>query len=580
LGGLAGFRGKEGMGPAGIPVEESQFCQCRDIRNRSGLGFPSLQESVLDKHELGHKIDTSSDPKAQQRYRILFWLCLSGVTLLRLMIAGSFGLGVDESHYVIYSRHLAWGYYDHPPMVAFLAYFTHLLGDGFFFARLGPIICSTASFIVLRRLALSLYRDERIAFCSFVVLNLMPFQHLLTVSLLPDATLNLFWGCALLTFWTAVQTGRFSLWLATGVFFGCALLSKYHAVLLPGCLFLFLISSRGHRFLVKKPAFWVMLLVGFLIFLPNVLWNQQNDWVSYKYQFGHGTRGSFAVDKIFTVFGAQLGVWSPLIFALLIVTFVILLRQKSSSPADRFTLWTSLPVFAFFCGIGTTGEILPHWVAVGWFTGSIALSSLVLARVHLPGKQGLRWRRWSLAAGLIGLFTTAGLYAGMYFPILPPLYNKARDVSLALNQWIPVVKPMEPFKPEFDITNELHGWDQIAEKVEAVRRAMPRPEKTFVFCHRFYTTSQLAVHLHPDTVATTLGPRLDQYRLWFSPSEHTGWDALYIAEDRFGTEPARYLPLFQQGETTSIPFTVTRNRLVAREIEIYRCYGFKGKFKD
>jgi hypothetical protein len=524
-------------------------------------------------------MDTSLDPNTQNRYRLLYWLCLAGLTLLRLIISGSFGLGVDESHYLVYSRHLAWGYYDHPPMVAFLAAFTNLMGESFFFVRLGPIICSTVSFIVLRLLALSLYRDERIAFCSLVVLNLMPFQHLLTVSLLPDATLNLFWGCALFGFWAAVQTDRFSLWLATGFFFGCALLSKYHAVLLPACFFLFLISSREHRFLLKKPGFWAALLVGFLVFLPNILWNHRNDWVSYKYQLGHGTKGGFAFDKVLSVIGAQLGVWSPLIFALLIVTFVILLRRKSSSSADRFTLWTSLPVFAFFCGIGTTGEILPHWPAVGWFAGSIALSSVVLTKVGQPGKAGLRWRRWSFSAALIGFLITAALYLGMFYLIIPPLYNKARDVSLALNRWIPDMRPMEPFKPEFDITNELHGWDQVGEKVEAVKRAMPRPEKTFIFCHRFYTTSQLAVHLDPDTVATTLGPKLDQYHLWFSPSEYIGWDALFVSEDRFVTDPTRYLPLFQQREDSPIPFTVTRNHLVAHEIEIYKYYGFRGKFQ-
>ncbi|MCJ7776332.1 MAG: hypothetical protein MUP08_08090, partial [Desulfobulbaceae bacterium] len=43
---------------------------------------------------------------------------------------GSFALGTDESHYVLFSRHLAWGYFDHPPMVAFLAALTTLAGDG------------------------------------------------------------------------------------------------------------------------------------------------------------------------------------------------------------------------------------------------------------------------------------------------------------------------------------------------------------------------------------------------------------------------------------------------------------------
>ncbi len=525
-------------------------------------------------------MNTPLNPLTQKNYRNLFWWCLSGLTLLRLAISGSFGLGVDESHYLMYSRHLSWGYFDHPPMVAFLAALTQLMGDSLFFVRLGPIVCSTLGFIILRRLALSLYEDEQIAFWSFIVLNLMPFQQLLTVALLPDATLNLFWGGTLLAFWAAIKKDRLSLWVTAGILFGLGLLSKYHAILLPACLFLFFISSQKHRFRLIKPAPWIALTFGFLVFLPNILWNAKNEWVSYKFQLAHGGKGNFAVDKIFEVLGGQIGAWSPLIFGLLVVTFVTLLRQKESSSADRFVVWTSLPVFAFFCGIGTTGKILPHWPAVGWFTGSIALSALVLKKIHQPNKKtGLLWKRWSVAAGLIGLIMTLVLYIGMYFPFINPLYNKTRNISLTLNQWLPIIKPMKPFKPQYDIMNELYGWDEIGKEVEAIKKAMPRPEKTFVFSHRFFTMSQLAVSLQPDTIPTTLGRRMDQYHLWFSPEEYIGWDALLIDEDRYAAGPDHYLSLFDKGERRPFSFTVQRKGWIAHEIKIYKYYGFKGEFE-
>jgi len=136
----------------------------------------------------------SKPPKiSQATYRTLFWLFLTGITAFRLLLANKFGLGVDESHYLLYSRHLAWGYFDHPPMVAFLAALTTLFGDSVFFARLGPILCSAASLILLRYLALALYRNERVALGAAILIHLMPYQHLLLVGLLPDAVLNVFW---------------------------------------------------------------------------------------------------------------------------------------------------------------------------------------------------------------------------------------------------------------------------------------------------------------------------------------------------------------------------------------------------
>ena len=174
-------------------------------------------------------MQSSPPQKNQQIYRTLFWLFLTLITIFRLLLADKFGLGVDESHYLLYSRHLAWGYFDHPPMVAFLAALTTLFGDGVFWVRLGPILCSTASLILLRYLVLTLYQDERLAFGSMVLLQMMPYQHLLMVALLPDATLNLFWCGTLLAVWKAIKTGKWSMWILSGLLFGGTLLSDGYA---------------------------------------------------------------------------------------------------------------------------------------------------------------------------------------------------------------------------------------------------------------------------------------------------------------------------------------------------------------
>ena len=43
------------------------------------------------------------------------WLCLA--VLIHLLIGFSIELSVDEAHYVLYAKHLAWSYFDHPPLV-------------------------------------------------------------------------------------------------------------------------------------------------------------------------------------------------------------------------------------------------------------------------------------------------------------------------------------------------------------------------------------------------------------------------------------------------------------------------------
>ena len=523
----------------------------------------------------------SSYNTSQSTYRTLFWCLLIALTIFRLFLVNKFGLGVDESHYLLYSRKLAWGYFDHPPMVAFLAALTTMLGDSVFFVRLGPIVCTALSLILLRYLALALYRDERIAFWAALTLNLMPYQQVLMVGLLPDATLNLFWCGTLLALWYALKTGRWSLWILTGLLFGGALLSKYHAVLLALCLLGYFITSSEHRYWLAKLQPWAAVIIGVGVFVPNIIWNARHDWVSYSYQLGQGSGDGLSLGDFFAAIGGQFAAWSPLIFGLLIAAGIVLARQKKLSSNDRFVIWTSIPLFVFFCLAGLTTKILPHWTTAGWWTGSIAVVTVVLQKVSPPSPSARRWRRWTVAAAVSGFLMSALLYLALCLPVAEPVYNWARDVSLKLNRQFPAVKVLKPFEPGNDISNDLFGWPKIAAGVEAIRAQMPHPEKTFVFSHRFFTASQIGVYLHPDTAATSLHRKFDQYHLWFAAPAHTGWDALLIVDHRRHLKRARrYQPLFEKMDPQPEPIQIFRQGRLAQDLVIYKYYGFKGKFEE
>jgi hypothetical protein len=526
-------------------------------------------------------MQSDTQNKFQATYRTLFWLLLTIVTASRLLLADKFGLGVDESHYLLYSRHLAWGYFDHPPMVAFLAALTSLLGDGVFLIRLGPIVCSAVSLILLRYLALALYRDERVGFWAAVLIHMMPYQHLLLVGLLPDATLNIFWCGTLLAVWRAMQSGKWSMWLLAGLLFGGALLSKYHAVLLALCLLGYFSTSAEHSFWLKKAQPYVAAGIGLIVFLPNILWNAHRDWLSYSYQLGQGRGDGLDAGHFLMAVGGQLGAWSPLIFGLLAAVLIALNRQGKISEADRFALWTSIPIFVFFCLAGFTSKILPHWTSMGWWTGSIAVTAVILQKTAGAKTAAKRWHRCSVAALVTGFTMSALLYMVLFLPVVSPVYNWARDISLNLNQKFPALKPLEPFEPGFDISNELFGWPEIARQVESIRAQMPHPAKTFVFAHRFHPTSQLAVYLKPDTVATTLHHRYNQYRLWFAPEKYMGWDALFIIDrKRHKKRAQRYRTLFDRLELQPTEIKIFRHGRLAQELNVYKYFGFKGNYEE
>src|SRR5580704_12397486 len=59
------------------------------------------------------------------------WIALAALTVARLLVAAVTPLSPDEAYYWVWSRALAGGYPDHPPMVAlWIRVGTFVAGDG------------------------------------------------------------------------------------------------------------------------------------------------------------------------------------------------------------------------------------------------------------------------------------------------------------------------------------------------------------------------------------------------------------------------------------------------------------------
>ena len=523
---------------------------------------------------------TAAAPESSQRnYRFFFWLLLTATTLVRLALADSIGLGVDESHYALYARRMAWGYLDHPPMVSWLAAPGLIYGDTSLPFRFLPILCNALSLVLLRALAIQLWKDERVAFWALAVLTLLPYQHLLMVALLPDAGLNLFWCATLLSFRHAILGSRRWPWALTGLFWGMALLAKYHALLLPVCMAGYLLTSRTQRRWLKKPLPYAALAIGMCVYSPNLIWNAENGWISYLFHLNRAGAGGFGIGNALSAIGGQLAAWSPLMLGLLVAAFAVIVRRAPPSDRQRFVLWFSLPVFAFFVGIGFFGKVLPHWTSPGWWCGSLALASITLSKVSAGNREAVRWRRTFTIGAVVGLSMTAALYVCLYQPIVEPVYRHLRSASLRLNRHIPSSRPLPPYQPKFDISNDLFGWNETAVQVNSILQTMPRPQETFIFTHRFFEASQLAIHLPEDVVVTTLGRRADQYRLWFDPDEYLGWDALFLDVDRRRQGPGRYRSLFEQAQADAGSWEVKRDGRPIRQISLHRYSGYRGRYQ-
>ena len=75
------------------------------------------------------------------------WLFVVSVAacLLRLFLAGHFGLTEDEAYYWTWAQRLDVGYFDHPPMIAWWI----AIGDGLKHSEWGVRLFNTVSFPIL-----------------------------------------------------------------------------------------------------------------------------------------------------------------------------------------------------------------------------------------------------------------------------------------------------------------------------------------------------------------------------------------------------------------------------------------------
>ena len=150
----------------------------------------------------------------------------------------------DEAYYALSGEHLAWGYFDHPPMVGLMTFLSSIFFSGALGVRFFTIIASCLSLFVIWLIAISRPFDKpkdlspinillffTIA-CSIVMFNIYGFVAT------PDAALILFSALFLFVYQRYLNKNSWKNALLMGVFMAGMIYSKYNAFLLLGLIVL------------------------------------------------------------------------------------------------------------------------------------------------------------------------------------------------------------------------------------------------------------------------------------------------------------------------------------------------------
>ena len=335
--------------------------------------------------------------------------------VLRLVYAGSVEMMPEETYYWNYSRHLDFGYLDHPPMVAWLIRAaTAIFGQTEFGVRAGALCCGAVTSIFVYKLARNLF-GEAAALAALLLTQALPYFFLSGLLMTPDAVMVAAWAGSLYFLERALLGGQSRAWLFAGLCLGIGMISKYSIALVGAAAVAFMLWDRESRRWWRRPEPYLAALLALAIFSPVIIWNAQHDWASFAFQTSRrlAEKPQFALHKL-------IGSILVLITPMGALAAVALLRRPAESidarviRRRRLTGLAILIPLSVFAAFSLRHEVKLDWTGALW---TAALPAMAFAMIKHAGMD--RFSRLIRAAWMPTIVAMLLIYgAGLQYLVL------------------------------------------------------------------------------------------------------------------------------------------------------------------
>lgn len=278
------------------------------------------------------------------------YIFLAGLLVVNVLQSAFTNMHADESYYWMYSQHLAWGYFDHPPMAAFLIF----LGDSVMHNELGlRLFFILVSILTVAMVVNELDEKKDVFFMALFILSFpLMHTHIGGFMALPDTPLVFFTLLFFLGYKKFVAAPNLKIALFLGFVAAAMIYSKYHAFVALGLIVL------SNLKLLKNKYFWVTVVVAILLLAPHVLWQIENHFPTFKYHLSGRTKPVrfWTVQNNIT---SQLLVAGPL--TCLIVFFGLSKFKVNHDPYKRAIIFSILGFYIFFFLMSFKNRIEAHY---------------------------------------------------------------------------------------------------------------------------------------------------------------------------------------------------------------------------
>jgi Dolichyl-phosphate-mannose-protein mannosyltransferase len=302
-----------------------------------------------------------------------YLIALSAIILLKAFVMiglisfGGIGLGPDEAQYWTWSQFLDWGYYSKPPGIAWQIWLgTKLFGNTELGVRFFSVVLSALLSYAVYLLALCCKTKPSTAFWAGVVMALSPLGVMASFLAITDIGMVLFWAFACCVVAKALSDKQTPNYYLLGLLILCGALFKWPIYLFWILLIAFMPLYRHLR---SKHLFGGIFISLFGL-LPSLFWNATHQWVTFKHVFttvsgghAHEEGATFLYQgNFFDFIGAQASLLSPILFLILLASFIYLIKRNMTiEPGLFFCGASSLMILSIFAVLSIFHKMQGNW---------------------------------------------------------------------------------------------------------------------------------------------------------------------------------------------------------------------------
>lgn len=499
--------------------------------------------------------------------RFLFFVILS--LIFRVVFSLTVGLIDDEAYHWSWTQTLQLSYFDHPAMIAWLeALSTNVFGNTLVGVRLPSFLLYLGVLYFSWRLAREIF-NETAAQVVVALILWTPLWGFGGYVASPETPFMFFWILSCWIFWQYVREDQLAwsakkTWIFLGITMGLGLNSKFITALLAPGFGLYLLANKTKQkdLLTRWP--WVGFLIATLICLPIFIWNHQQDWPGFKYQFHDRHTGeSFSLARWGGWWAAQWLFLTPVVYFMLILTFLKSYFARNENNW-RYLFFLSLPAIAVFYPQPLFADYKPHWPGAMHLILSLGVGAVWSEGFNWNYKQIVKPRSrkvfWGTSAVLI--FLNFIIYAPFLSPWMPKVFH--------------AISPTAQWKTTYDLSNEFHGWTELGQRLLQKQREIHgetgRPP--FLAALRYETTAQ-----------AWWGAKEPVYMLNTPRSHYTirqesqkilegfkGMDAVVVTTEKYSANPTDYANF---SECLPEELKTYRDGVLSRIFTLWWCKNFQ-----